>query len=65
MQATRLQAVMHGSGKARPHGCVCDWWCCREAEHEGEGDSVTKLHEDLSEASESWLKEVLLDSSDR
>ena len=30
------------------------WVCChaaaacREAEHEGEGDSVTKLHEDLS-----------------
>lgn len=32
-----------------PHGaaaCVC----CREEEHQGEGDSVTKLHEDLSGA---------------
>lgn len=28
---------------------------CREEEHEGEGDSVTKMHEDLSGGWSGWL----------
>jgi hypothetical protein len=33
-----------------PHqsACLYDWCGCREEEHQGEGDSVTKMHEDLS-----------------
>lgn len=28
--------------------CLYNWCGCREEEHQGEGDSVTKMHEDLS-----------------